>query len=213
MCSASKLNKQGYNIQPWRSPFPIWKGVCCSISSSFTASSFTIWNSSTGIPSAPLALLVVMLPEAHLISQSRKSGSRWVIIPSWLSRSWRSFLDGSVYSCYLFLMSPASVRSIAFLIFIVPTFAWNVHFKEVKSESEGAQSDPPLSDPMGCSLPGSSVRGIFQAWILEWVAISFPSGSSWPRGWTWVSRIAGRCFTDWATREDPRYLSFSWRDL
>ena len=59
--------------------------------STFTASSFRIWNSSVGIPSPPLALFVVMLPKAHLILHSRMSGSRWVITPSWLSGSWRSF--------------------------------------------------------------------------------------------------------------------------
>ena len=59
--------------------------------STFTASSFRIWNSSTGIPSHPLALFIVMLPKAHLISHSRICGSRWVITPSWLSGSWQSF--------------------------------------------------------------------------------------------------------------------------
>ena len=59
--------------------------------STFTASSFRIWNSSTGIPSSLLALLVVMLPKAHLTSHSRMSGSRWVITPLWLSGLWRSF--------------------------------------------------------------------------------------------------------------------------
>ena len=59
--------------------------------STFTASSFRIWNSSTGLPSPPLALIIVMLPKAHLTSHSRMSGSRWVIIPSWLSQSLRSF--------------------------------------------------------------------------------------------------------------------------
>ena len=44
---------------------------------------------------------------------------------------------------------------------------------KVKSESEVAQSCPTLSDPMGCSLPGSSVHGIFQARVLEWGAIAF----------------------------------------
>ena len=92
----------------------------------FTASSFRIWNSSTGIPSPPLALFIVMLPKAHLTSHSRMSGSRWVITPSWLSASWRSFLySSSVYSYYLFLSS-ASVKSIPFLSFIVSIFAWNV---------------------------------------------------------------------------------------
>ena len=44
---------------------------------------------------------------------------------------------------------------------------------KVKSESEVFQSCPTLSDPMDCSLPGSSVHGIFQAGVLEWGAINF----------------------------------------
>ena len=48
---------------------------------------------------------------------------------------------------------------------------------------------------MDCSLPGSSVHGILQARILEWVVIPFSKGSSWPRDWTQVSYIAGRFFT------------------
>ena len=44
---------------------------------------------------------------------------------------------------------------------------------KVKSESEVTESCPTLSDPMDCSLPGSSVHGIFQARVLEWVAIAF----------------------------------------
>ena len=46
------------------------------------------------------------------------------------------------------------------------------------SESEVAQSCPTLCDPVDCSLPGSSVHGILQARVLEWVAISFSRGSS-----------------------------------
>ena len=66
--------------------------ICWHIEcSTFTASSFRIWNSSTGIPSPPLALFIVMLSKAHLTSHSRMSGYRWVIIPSWLSSLWRSF--------------------------------------------------------------------------------------------------------------------------
>ena len=58
-----------------------------------------------------------------------------------------------------------------------------------------------LCDPMDYSLPGSSVHGIFQARVLEWIAISFSRGSSRPRDRTRVSRIVDRCFTVWATRE------------
>ena len=56
-------------------------------------------------------------------------------------------------------------------------------------------------DPMDCSPPGSSVHGIFQARILEWVVIPFSRGSSWPRDGTRFSSIAGGFFTVWATRE------------
>ena len=79
--------------------------ICWHIECSTFTSSFRIWNSSTGIPSPPLALFVVMFPKAHLTSHSRMSGSRSVITPSWLSGSWRSFLySSSVYSCHLFLI-------------------------------------------------------------------------------------------------------------
>ena len=54
---------------------------------------------------------------------------------------------------------------------------------------------------MDCSLPRSTVRGIFPARVLEWVAISFSRGSSRPREWTQVSCIAGRFFIVWATGE------------
>ena len=102
--------------------------ICWHIEcSTFTASSFRIWNSSTGIPSPPLALFIVIFSKAHLTSHSRISGSRSVITAWWLSGLWRSFLySSSAYSCHLFLISSASVRSIQFLSFIVPNFAWNV---------------------------------------------------------------------------------------
>ena len=61
-------------------------------------------------------------------------------------------------------------------------------------ESEVAQSCPTLCDPIDCSLSGSCIHGIFQARVLEWIAISFPRGSSWPRNWTQVSHIAGRLY-------------------
>ena len=64
------------------------------------------------------------------------------------------------------------------------------------------------SDPMDYSLPGSSVHGIFQARVLEWVAISFSRGSSRPRDRTQVSHIVGRRFTVWATREASLTIRF-----
>ena len=60
---------------------------------------------------------------------------------------------------------------------------------------------PTFCDPMDCSLPGSSVHGILQARILEWIATPSSRGSSQHRGGTQVSLIAGGFFTIWATRE------------
>ena len=60
---------------------------------------------------------------------------------------------------------------------------------------------PTLCDPVDCSPSGSSVHGIVQARILEWIAIPFSRASSHRRDQTWVSCIAGRFFTIWATME------------
>ena len=115
--------------------------ICWHIEcSTFTASSFRIWNSSAGIPSPPLALFVVMLAQAHLTSHSRMSSSRWVITPLWLSGSWRSFLyNSSVYSCYLFLISSASARSTPFCPLLCPSlhdmFPWYNFLEEISSLS------------------------------------------------------------------------------
>ena len=86
--------------------------ICWHIEcSTFTASSFRIWNSSTEILSPPLALFIVMLPKAHLTSHSKMCDSRCVITPLWLSGSWIYFLySSSVCSCHLFLISSASLH-------------------------------------------------------------------------------------------------------
>ena len=95
--------------------------------STFTVSSSRILNSSAGMPSPSLVLFIVMLPKAHLTSDTRISSSRWVTIPLWLSRSSRRvFYSSSVYSCHLFLMSSGSIRSLPFLSFIVPILEWNI---------------------------------------------------------------------------------------
>ena len=93
--------------------------ICWHIEcSTFTASSFRVWNSSTGIPTPRLALFLMMLPKSYLTSHSRMSGSRWVTPPSWLSGSLRPFLySSSVYSYHFFLISSASVRSIPSVLY------------------------------------------------------------------------------------------------
>ena len=67
--------------------------------------------------------------------------------------------------------------------FFFPPWKW-------KSESEVTQLCPTHCDPMDCSSLGSSVHRIFQARVLEWVAISFSRGSSWPRDWTQVTLLS-----------------------
>ena len=79
------------------------------------------------------------------------------------------------------------------------------HLPLLQKLSEVTQSCPTLCDPVDCTLPGSSVHGILQARILEWVAISFSRGSSRPRDRTQISHIAGRCFNLWAkAKEVPK---------
>ena len=65
--------------------------------------------------------------------------------------------------------------------------------------AKSLHSCPTLCNPMDSSPPVSPVLRILQARILEWAAISFSRGSSWPRGQTWVSHIADSLFTIWAT--------------
>ena len=132
------------------------------------ASSFRIWDNSAGIPSAPLALLIVMLPKAHLTFHSRISGSMWVITPCWLSGSLRSFLYSSVYSYHLFLISSASVAAAA---------------------AKSLQLCPTLCDPIDGSPPGSAVPGILQARTLEWIAISFSNAWKWKVKMKLLSRV------------------------
>ena len=67
--------------------------------------------------------------------------------------------------------------------------------------SEVTQSCPILCNPMDCSLSGSSIHGIFQVTVLEWVAISSSRVSSRPRDRTRISLIVDGRFTIWATRE------------
>ena len=77
------------------------------------------------------------------------------------------------------IMSPPQSRNAPKSV--LKTFEVGVRIDEV------AQSCPTLCDPMDCSLPVSSLQGILQARVLEWVAISFSRGSSGPRDRTWVS--------------------------
>ena len=86
-------------------------------------------------------------------------------------------------------IKPASLMSPALEVgFFTTSTIWEAHIW-YESESEVAQSCLTLCDPMDCCLSGSSVHGIFQAIVLEWIAIFFSRGSSRPRDGTQVSRI------------------------
>ena len=139
-----------------------WHTEC----STFTASSFRIWNSSTRIPLPPLVLFVVMLPKVHLTSHSRMPGFRWVITPSWLSGSWRSFLySSSVYSCHLFLISSASVAAAA----------------------KSLQSCPTLCNPIDSSPPGSPSLGFSKQEY--WSGLPFPFPMYESEKWQWSRSV------------------------
>ena len=87
-------------------------------------------------------------------------------------------------------------RHTLFLIFLDPPLS----FLSLKWKWSCSVMSDSLQ-PHGLQPTGSSFHGIFQARVLEWIAISFSRGSSPPRGQTPVSCIVGRCFTIWATRE------------
>ena len=73
-----------------------------------------------------------------------------------------------------------------------------------KKEREVAQLCLTFCDPMDCSLPGSSIHGIFQARVLEWVAIVFSRESSQPKDRTQVSRVASRRVSHLVAQLRPR---------
>ena len=104
---------------------------------------------------------------------------------------------------FLFFFNLIILETVSYSHVDVPHYCQVAWFHSTYSEV--AQSCLTLCDPMDCSLPGSSVHGIFQARVLEWVAISFSRESSWPRDRTQVSSIAGRFFTIGATREAQEY--------
>ena len=145
--------------------------------STFTASSFRIWNSSTGIPSAPLAWFVVMLSKTHLISHSRMSGSRWVITPSLLSGSWR----GKRYY---------RVSLVAQLVNNPPTMQENlVQFLSQEDPLEKGQATH--SSTLAWKIPWTEEPGRLQ------------SMGSWRVGHDWATSLSLFTFVHWRRKWQP----------
>ena len=127
------------------------------------------------------ALVIVFEISTNKIEQNHKNNNKhWIFYQSEICHSCADDLGKTV----TFMTS---------LALLALKFYDSIWLKE--SESEVTQSCPSLRDPMDCSLPGSSVHGIFQARVLEWVAISFSRGSSRRRDRTRVSCIPGRHFS------------------
>ena len=159
-----------------------------------------------GILQARILKWVAFLFEGIFPTQGLNPGlphCRWILY----QLSHRGSPQMLEWVAYLFSSGSSQPRSWTGVSCIAGRFFTNWAIREVligprEKEREVAQSCSTLCNPMDCSLPGSSVRGILQARVLEWVAIPFSRGSSLPRDWTQVSCIAGRRFTIWATRED-----------
>ena len=114
------------------------------------------------------------------------------------------WLSASVYNFSLIL---EVFRNVDYILYAEHHKGWinwfiktTLFYSYNESESEVSQLCPTLWDITNCNLPGSSIHGTFQARVLVWVVISFSRGSSQPRDRTWVSCVAGRCFTIWVTR-------------
>ena len=115
----------------------------------------------------------------------------WIAIP--FSRGFSWLRDGTWVPC---------ITGVFFTVWAIR----EAHLAK-KVQALVAQFCPTLWDLTDCSWSGSSVHGLLQAGVLEWVAIPFSRGSFRPRDPTQVPSIAGRFFTIWATREAP----ITWR--
>ena len=126
-----------------------------------------------------------------------KAWGLWGIGRFWKNRSW---LTTSQMSCCLLTAAACPLIQLALVTFPSPPTSYTAF---LVLPSVISLSCLTLCDPLDCSPPGSSVYGILQARILEWIAMPFSRGASWPRDWTWVAHIADRFFTVWATGEAP----------
>ena len=124
--------------------------------------------------------------------------TRWLILKWDCSRRWSTSIQPAETRSGAHCGSVHQLLIAHFSLKFEKVGKTTMPFKVKKVKVKIAQSCLTLCHPMDCSPPGSSVHGILQARVLEWVTFSFSSGSSQPRDQTQVSFIAGRFFTSWA---------------
>ena len=125
----------------------------------------------------------------------------WPTFPLICSLNWKPIVSFFLYESSLGISVSKTSDSLPIQIPWWKLFYLLLTFDDSHKKVSVAQSFPTLFDPMDYSPPGSSVHGILQARMLEWVAIPISSSSSQPRDRTLVSCIAGRFFTIWAISE------------
>ena len=128
-------------------------------------------------------------PLQYSCLENRMDGGAWKATIHGVAKSWRLLRD---FTSMLWMAKHYATTSEADTVLKDPI----IPLEESESVSHSVMT---LCDSMDCGLPGSSVLEILQGRILEWVAIPFSMGYSWPRDWTGVSCIGGRYFIIWAT--------------
>ena len=130
------------------------------------------------------------------------------------SSSWKQIDFFNIYFLFIIIVSFIAFNSYFYIFYLYGpiSYTWYTPYIEIMHVCSVAQMCPPLCDLVDCSPPGSSVHGITQASVLEWVAISFSRESSVPRDQSQVSYVSftGRWILyHWATGEAPlRLYSF-----
>ena len=134
-----------------------------------------------------------------------------------MSLLWQLMKQVPEYSCFenfwVLIYNTVNIKNITHILKALVIFeslkeSWDEQICEtlLSRHERHAEFRLTLCNPMDCSLSGSSVHGILQARMLEWVSIPFSRRSSQPRDQTQVSCIAAKFFTVWATRESPQRI-------
>ena len=153
----------------------------------------TFWPFMVSLWTVPVPVSVSFRYAVLYYNEHRRLKVLWEVEPSAILRP---------VSSNLFCPCPAFLHGCVILLMVVPCHSLlsqhdSILFGEQKWKVKAFVVQ--CCDPMDCSPSVSSVSGILQARILEWVAIPFSRGPSQPRDQTWVSCTAGRFFTIWAT--------------